>query len=588
MTTTRRDLRPLLLALALALSGFSVVTTDAPPAQQPLAEREDADWSEHYLPSHDGVTQLHADVLRPKGYDLTAANPTPVILTVSPYTNHNGSTTDTDLQGEGPNPRFYDFLDLSGALERDYTYVMVDLPGFGGSGGCNDWGGEREQGAVRAAVEWAAAQPWSTGRVGLLGKSYDGWTGLMGINQQPHGLEAVVSLEPVYSGYRYIFMNGVRRPNWLSTIGLFQVIDAKPGRPGDSLQYQLNSAPQAWCYPANLALGADHRENADYWVERDLLATTAGKTTPLFLTQGFLETNTRPDGAFRYYNGLTGEQHRAWYGQFDHVRGWETTSDGRQHTGRDDFIAQVMRFFDEHLKGVEPLEGAPSIEVQDIQGRWRAEAAWPPDDTRLYQSELNLGTYTDDGSGSGEQPSADQGIWSISEPLPHEVWLAGEPVVSLGVNGVPDANVAVNVYDIAPDGSLAMISRGTSLVAEAATFPGDRNVSFHLYGQDWPIEAGHRIGVLVSDANSDEYLHVPTSTDVEVLDGTISLPFLTYDRIRFIDSDGTTPRLEDFWEDATATLDGDTIAAAETDFTLPAPLRPRPGPPVGTAGGAND
>src|SRR5439155_15149762 len=105
-----------------------------------------------------------------------------------PYVTHSGQTTAYDPQAVRPSRRFYDFLDLSQLLSRGYTYVMVDLPGFGGSGGCTDWGGNREQLAVKSAVEWAAAQPWSTGRVAMFGKSYDGWTGLMGIAQQPKGL----------------------------------------------------------------------------------------------------------------------------------------------------------------------------------------------------------------------------------------------------------------------------------------------------------------------------------------------------------------------------------------------------------------
>ena len=88
-----------------------------------------------------------------------------------------------------------------------------------------------------AAVEWSARQPWSTGKVGLLGKSYDGWTGLMAIANRPQGLAAVL-------------------------------------------------------------------------------------TTPLFLTQGFLDRNTKPDGAFAYRDAMKGPK-RAWFGQFDHVRGYE-------------------------------------------------------------------------------------------------------------------------------------------------------------------------------------------------------------------------------------------------------------------------
>jgi predicted acyl esterase len=52
-------------------------------------------------------------------------------------------------------------------MQRGYTYVMVDLRGFGGSSGCLDWGGPGEQSDVQTAVEWAATQPWSTGHVGM-------------------------------------------------------------------------------------------------------------------------------------------------------------------------------------------------------------------------------------------------------------------------------------------------------------------------------------------------------------------------------------------------------------------------------------
>ena len=137
--------------LALIVAAVALAVT-APTSPASAALRADADWYEFYFNSADGVTQLHADVLVPKGMKLDGSQRTPVIMTVSPYTNHSGSTSPTDLSGVGPNPRFYDFLDMSGALTQGYSYVMVDLPGDGGSAGCNDWGGTREQLGVRAAV----------------------------------------------------------------------------------------------------------------------------------------------------------------------------------------------------------------------------------------------------------------------------------------------------------------------------------------------------------------------------------------------------------------------------------------------------
>lgn len=576
-----------LAALAVPPAGALVAhpAAGASPGQEQrsaFATREDADHHEFFFPGADGVQQLHADVLRPKGSSLDV--PMPVVLAVSPYVNHNGSTTDTDLSGTGPNPRFFDFLDLTGAMTRGYTYVQVDLPGNGGSAGCNDWGGDREQSAVYAAVQWAASQPWSNGHVALLGKSYDGWTGLMGVARQPKGLAAVVSLEPVYSGYRYLYMNGVRRPNNPATIALFQVIDAKPGRPSDSAQYHANGAPQAWCYGVNIGgAAADDSETGPYWAERNLVPTARGKTTPVFLTQGFLETNTRQDGAFEYFNALSGTDNHAWFGQFDHARAWERNNGGstpagdgtRWQTGRDGqvFLDELMRFLDEHLKGIAPAVQDPAVSVQDSLSRWRAEQSWPPADSRLYTTALRTGTYTDSGSGSGVLPTATQGIWSVSEVLPHDVWMAGEPVLTVGVDAttVPGANLAANLYDIAPGGRVTMISRGVTLLRGT----GSRSSSVTMYGQDWVVRAGHRLGVLVSSANTEEFRHVATRSTVSVQHARIALPFLTYDRTQFLEPDGTNPRYERFHGAATATLPAATLDAAATAFALPGPLAPR-------------
>jgi hypothetical protein len=527
--------------------------------------RADADHTEAYFPAADGVTMLHADILRPKG--MAASEKTPVILTVSPYMNHSGSTTEFELSGSGANPRFFDFLTLSGALTKGYTYVTVDLPGTGGSGGCNDWGGAREQLAVRSAVGWAASQSWSTGKVALFGKSYDGWTGLMGVAQQPVGLAAVVSMEPVYAGYRYKYMNGVRRPNFATTMALFQAIDAKPGRINDSPQYHANGAPQGWCYGVNMAgTTLDDNEHGVYWDERDLLPTSAGKTTPVFLTQGFLETNTKADGAFRWWNGLSGTKNRAWFGQFDHVRGWDRYG-SRFHTGRSVFVAEVMRFLDLHLKGIQPPVSDAPIAVQDARGRYRAESSWPPADSVLLETTLRSGTYADTGGGSGERPSTSEPLWSVSEPLPHDVWLSGEPVITVGVDAVPNANISANVYDIDQSGRVAMISRGVSLIRGS----GSRTVSFSMYGQDWPIAAGHRIGVLVRSGDNDEFQHIATRTTVTVQSAKIGLPFLTKARTTFIDGT-STPRLEQYLAGANVFMSAQRQEDVEIPFTLPGPL----------------
>lgn len=539
------------------------------------APRDDADYFEEYFPAGDGLNTLHADVLRPAG--LADDVRTPVILTVSPYMNHAGSTVDYDPAAAGPHNRFYDFLDLSRILDKGYTYVMVDLPGFGGSSGCNDWGGNREQGAVKAAVEWAASQPWSTGRVGMIGKSYDAWTGLMGMAHDPDGLAAVVSMEPVYSGYNYLYNNGVRFTNSVATPALFQAIDAKPGSLNDSPEYNANGAPQAWCYGVNIGMQQQDQPEAAFWLERDLLRAARGSDTPLFLTQGLLETNTKPDAAFDFFNGLDGPANRAWYGQFDHVRGWETTEDGsRVHTGRDVdvFVEEMMRFFDYHVKGVPakdaPTLAEPAIEVQDNLGRYRAEDAWPPADTTMLWNDLNAGSYADDNGNQATGGAAEtgQGVWSISQPMPHTTRLAGEPVLKVRANApAPRTNLVGLTYDIAPDGTARLVNRGTYLLRGS----GEQVATFDLYGQDWVLEEGHRLGVLVTGSDSNWWTHVPTGTTVTVQSASIGLPFLHQDRRKFLDGD-STPRLEQHLKQ-TAPVTEETIADAERTFRLPPRLR---------------
>ena len=126
-------LRRTVLTLLLVLAVLPAAASAAPVP-------EGAEWTEANFPSSDGV-KLHADILRPKGLAATAK--TPVILSIGPYFSHAGQTgavgpvqgTSYDPVGpsEGPSDRFLDLIEGAKLMERGYTFVMVDLRGFGGS-----------------------------------------------------------------------------------------------------------------------------------------------------------------------------------------------------------------------------------------------------------------------------------------------------------------------------------------------------------------------------------------------------------------------------------------------------------------------
>ena len=560
-----------------------------------------SDWSQAYFQSADGKANLHADVLRPKG--LPADAKTPVILSIGPYFNHSGQVgalgpiqdAPFDPVSGGPSDRFYDFINGAKVFERGYTWVQVDLRGFGGSSGCLDWGGPGEQADVKAAVEWAADQPWSTGKVGMYGKSYDGVTGMLGIVQQPRGLAAVIAQEPVYDMYRYLFQNRVRYVNSLATPNLYNGIAGTPGTASDTLAYNQNSVDdlsRPGCPAFNFADQQDPNNQSEYWKQRDLITLSRGKSTPFFLTQGFIENNTKPDGAFDFYNGMKGPK-RAWFGQWDHVRGNDKTEEGRLKMGRQGWFEESMRFYDRYVAGkssaAAPTENDPPVATQTSDGTWRSEAAWPPPDSFGADAKLKTGSYLDDatnnGTAEGGAPNG-VGIWTFSPAFQDDAHFAGVPRLTVDVTTqAPNANLAAGIYDVDAKNNATLISRGTYLL------PGSGKVAFDLYGNDWKLPKGHRLGVLVSSSHSEWWAHVPTAQNVTVKSASVSIPYLGCSRPDRIQGDAAV-KLEDYLKDAPFPVDAATIKAATDDgFPMPGALRAcsaaeRAGGPASVQGGA--
>jgi predicted acyl esterase len=565
----RQGFKPFLCALALGAVCAPAALADEPPPG--------SKWSQAYIDETDG-TQLHADILRPANLPDDAK--TPVILSIGPYFNHSGQTgaagpvEDTPfdpITASGPSSRFYDYINGAKVFEKGYTWVQVDLRGFGGSSGCLDWGGPGEQADVKAAVEWAAKQPWSTGNVGMYGKSYDGVTGLVGLVNEPQGLKAVVSQEPVYDLYRYLYMNRVRFTNSLLTPALYDAIAGGPGSAtGDELSYNINSlndTAKPGCPAQNYAEQQDSNHESDYWKQRDLIGKAKGKKTPLFLTQGFIENNTKPDGAYDFWNNVAGPK-RAWFGMWDHVRGNDVDQDGRLLMGRHGWFDETMRFYDRYLKGA-TVPDDPPIALESSDGKWRSEDAWPPADSIKQTSELKAGTYSDDGTNNGEAadgtPPYGAGVWTFSPPFKYTTHLAGVPRITADLDvPAPNANFVADVYDVDDKSNATLISRGAYLLSGAG------KISFDLYGNDWTMPAGHRIGVLLTGANSEWWAHVPTGQQVDVKSAQITLPFLGCRRSNFIEG-GQSVKLESYLKNAPIALDPETVnSQTAAGFGLPA------------------
>ncbi|MFF4754702.1 CocE/NonD family hydrolase [Streptomyces sp. NPDC002514] len=518
-------------------------------------------WTQEYFPSSDrSGTELHADVLLPEG--LAEGAKVPVILSVGPYFAHTGQTGPEGWTHTGPSARFQDFVEGSGLFAHGYAFVMVDLRGFGGSTGCLDWGGPGEQADVKAAVDWAARQPWSTGAVGMYGKSYDAVTGLIGNDLDQKALRAVVAQEPVWDMYQYIYSNGVPRPNVTGTADAYNSIATLAPLADDDPRYQANARwedTHPECLTENSAGYRIADQQDAHWTSRDLAKMAKGTDTPLFVTQGFVENNTKPEEMQEYLDNHKGPE-RGWLGQWDHVRGGDRVGDGRLAMGREGWYDETLSFYDQYLKGVKPTVRYPSYAVEDSTGAWRGQRTWPVVE-RSATLPLGGGSYVDDGGASaraalaaaGEpvpealrQPSGDwdmehapaieqaapegltgnaarlqasgqvtSSFFVWSEPVRKAVRVTGTPQVSLTAKGA--GNIMLKLYDVAPDGTAVMFDEQVSLLDSG-------RLTVDLKATDWTLTAGHVLAVEIGSIQTGSWRDTPSGETISVKGARLKLP----------------------------------------------------------------
>ncbi|QTE31063.1 CocE/NonD family hydrolase [Pengzhenrongella sicca] len=482
---------------------------------------EGAAWSQEYFPSADDTnTELHADVLLPEG--LGDGEKVTPIVSIGPYFSHIGQVSPEGHTQAGPSKRFTDLISEGKALERGYAVVLVDGRGFGGSTGCQDAGGPGERADVTAAIEWAAAQPWSTGQVGMFGKSYDAMTGLIGNNLGLDPLGAVVAQEPIWDLERNFWSGGIPRATTVSIGTVYGSSAWLPGMPDDEARYQANAA---LIDPAcRLQYMAD-LTSADpgFWDQRDFASLAKGTDTPLLVTQGFTEWNTEAEGMREFLDNHEGPE-RAWLGPWDHVRGNDADpANGALLMGRAGWYDEVFAFYDEHLKGAAARPDLPAFAVQDNTGAWRSEKTWPSTDVS-QRIQLDNGRYLDNGGtrDSGNPEGDPNSFINWSTPVTTPTRVTGTPELTFTAQG--HGNVLVRLYDVAPDGTATWFNEQA-----AAVVPGSRTVE--LRSNDWTLAEGHQLAIEIgtippAGANphlSNDWIDSPSGTRIHVSNPEISL-----------------------------------------------------------------
>lgn len=328
----------------LAQSQAKPVFTDG-QAQVVPAFSEQSDWIRERLwvetesdSDKDGKRdRVHVDVTRQKQTDTEGLR-VPVIYESSPYFAGTGDgrsilwDVKQELGAEPPARTGRPDIGFNAGrknvsnslvgtwVPRGFAVVHSEAPGTGLSGGSPTVGGKSERLAPKAVIDWLNGRAkgfttldgnvevyarWCTGKVGMIGTSYNGTLPVAAATTGVQGLEAIIPVAPNTSYYHYYRSNGlVRHPGgWL-------------GEDIDSLYDFINSGDPARRSIADklyrngeFVTGRDRR-TGDYnafWAERDLLPFAGNIRCAVLMAHAFNDWNVVPEHSVRISQAIKGK-----------------------------------------------------------------------------------------------------------------------------------------------------------------------------------------------------------------------------------------------------------------------------------------
>ena len=380
----------------------------------------------------DGTT-LYADVYRPE-----APGRYPVILTRTPYDKDNYGTR-------------VDSLDPIRAAREGYAVVIQNVRGrYNSEGEFYTFMNEIEDGYD--TVEWAAAQPWSTGKVGMHGGSYVGATQWLAAVSRPPHLAAIfpsITSHDYYEGWTYqggafqlnfalnwsLSLSLANMENLSRSLGDLAAEGKVMAEAFDHLHDAVGFLPLK-DYPALSAPGLapyyydwiKHPENDSYWHRWNIEDRHHTIQVPAYSMGGWYDIFL--GGTIRNFVGMrkTGATAEARRGQKLIIGPWFHDSDPGNKTGEVDFgLASdtasfdfhgiKLRWFDHWLKAEENgiIDEAPVRIFVMGANVWRDEGEWPLSRTRYVNyylhSDGNANTLNGDGSLSPEAPGDER--WDV-------------------------------------------------------------------------------------------------------------------------------------------------------------------------------
>jgi len=417
----------------------------------------------------DGVV-LRADVFRPDD-----ENQYPVIMTHGPYAKWlafgDGFPRQwANLEAEHPDALAgtsgvhmnWETVDPEKWVPDGYVVIRVDSRGAGRSPGYLDIFSARETRDYYECIEWAAAQPWSSGKVGLLGVSY------YAINQwqvaalQPPHLAAICPWEGGSDFYRDFTRHGgilnVFVRQWYPP----QVAGVQHGVGERGPRHRITGGFAAG--PATLTdseLAGNRADTPQLLLEHPLVDDYYAERSPV------LERITVPVlSAANWAHHLHTRGNFEGYVRAGSAQKW-LEAHGLQHWVEfytDYGLALQKRFFGHFLRGDDTGwdEQPPVVlQVRHVDGSFeqRAEQEWPLARTRWTRFHLDIGTGQlaltppDGTQRTASFDSTGNGLVFWTPPLATELEITGPAAARLTIaSSTVDADVFVTLRVADPDG----------------------------------------------------------------------------------------------------------------------------------------
>ncbi|MFD2235906.1 CocE/NonD family hydrolase [Aureimonas populi] len=540
-------------------------------------------------------TRLAARIWLPDGA------PAPAVLEFLPYRKRNG----TSPRDESTYPVF---------AAAGIAGVRVDIRGSGESEGVID--GEytpRELSDACEIIEWIAAQPWSNGKVGMMGISWGGFNCLQVAALCPPALKAVISIASTVDRYNddIHYKDGTHlsaQLSWAATMLAYQSRSPDPELVGERWREmwleRLENEPffmEEWL---------SHQRRDDFWKHGSICEDFGAVAIPALVIAGWADgyRNT----PLKAVEGL-GPRAKAllgpWVHKYPHFA-WPRP--------RADFHAEAIAWWNRWLRdepnGAEDwpqvrayvLDGPkPALRREHEPGFWVAKDRWSkpsmlafavdaagqlageggqgpgPDESSILRSPLDTGTAAGewftlkpDAEMAGDQRLDDAGSLVFeTAPLHEELSILGRPVLSLELEcDAPAANLCARIVDVHPDGTATRVSFGVLNLAHRegsaeplAMTPGrPASVALTLDACGYRFAPGHRIRLSLSTAYWPMVLPQPVDPTLAIPHGALRLevPLLgEHERIAVPEPEDENPLPE--YE---TLKEGDTRRSVERDL----------------------